>query len=112
MGTGTLRSVPGGWAGWVRQGLGLLFFFLSSIGCWLGLRPWEGGSPTEVVWAKPSLHPPIPENCKGWPQDLLTVPSSLQYGQGQAPAPTAEITAVYLKDLWPNPGLLCPRALP
>ena len=111
MGTGTLRSVPGGWAGWVRQGLGLLFFFLSSIGCWLGLRPWEGGSPTEVVWAKASLHPPIPETCKGWPQVLLTVPSSFQYGQGQVPAPPAEITAVYLKDLWPNPGLLCPRAL-
>lgn len=33
MGTGTLRSVPGAWAGWVRQGLGLRFFFLSSIGC-------------------------------------------------------------------------------
>lgn len=94
MGTGTLRSVPGGWAGWVKQGLGLLFFFLSSIGGWLGLRPWEGGGPAEMVWAKPSLPPAIPENCKGWPQDLLTIPPLLQYGQGQVPAPTAEITAV------------------
>lgn len=56
MGTGTLRSVPGGWAGWVKQGLGLLFFFLSSIGGWLGLRPWEGGAP--LRWCRQS-HPSL-----------------------------------------------------
>lgn len=81
MGTGTLRSVPGGWAGWVKQGLGLLFFFLSSIGCWLGLRLWEGGSPTEMVWAKPSLHPAIPETCKGCPRTFKLSPHHSSRGR-------------------------------
>lgn len=42
MGTGTLRRVPGAAAGWVRQGLGLLFFFLSSIDAgWASGPGWE-----------------------------------------------------------------------
>lgn len=42
MGTGTLRSVPGAAAGCVRQGLGLLFFFLSSIEAgWASGPGWE-----------------------------------------------------------------------
>lgn len=59
MGTGTLRSVPGAAAGWARQGLGLLFFFLSSID-----TGWDSGPGWEAA----------PLRCEGQSHPLTCQP--------------------------------------
>ena len=63
---------------------------------------WCGQShPSTQLSLRIAKDAPGPSNCP-----LIT-----PVGEGRVLAPTAEITDVYSKDLWPSPGLLCPLAL-
>lgn len=125
MGTGTLRSVPGAAAGWVRQGLGLLFFFLSSIDAgWDSGPEWEAAPLRCEGQSHPFARQPLRISKEGplsnYPLTSVrvSVPSSVQYGQSPMPAATAGVTDPYLKDLQrpaqvPTPSPMLPeRAAP
>lgn len=109
---------------WLGQaGLGTPFLLLVLHQCWLGLRPREGGSPTEMAksGAKSALHTANHESCKGkalGPSSCpltsvkASVPSFVQYGQGLMSVPTTGGMDVYLKDLpRPTQVLACSPAL-
>lgn len=101
-------------AGWVRQGLGLLFFFLSSIDAGWASDP---GREAVKLRCEGQSHPIITQQpwraAKKGSCKLPTVPSSVQYGQGPMPVSASGVMDVYLKDLWgPIQVPACPPVLP